>query len=145
MCQFLEGVLNFPPSLKSIGDSAFNKCKTVEKIEKWPESLVTVGEFAFAYTTKLGDLPRFQQATKLESVGASCFIKCVGMKSVPVPLPKTVTFGDYCFSECQPMNKAELDKRLIIGTRRASSAVLTPKDLEDLKCTAKPVNSEKEE
>ena len=56
------------------------------------------------------------------------------MTHAPVPLPKTIEFADFIFHECDEMqNKDELDKKLLIGTRRASSFVAPVKPVEAVK------------
>ena len=133
MCQAIAGKLRFPASLKNIGEEAFMKCKSIQGIEAWPPNLVKVGKYAFAYNTKMTDLPRFQSSPKLESVGDHCFINCICMIRVPVPFPKTLHLGDFCFNDCANItNKNEIENRLIIGTRRASNLNLSPKDEKEL-------------
>lgn len=84
--------VQLPPSIKTIGDYAFCKCKRLSKIE-FHENMY-LGEFAFA-ETNLQEVV-LKEKTQIEM---GCFSKCENLREVA--LNGEIDIPDRCFMECR--------------------------------------------
>lgn len=76
-CSVLEEV-NFPSSLKIIGDGAFKGCTNLV-VASWPASLEAIGSYAFSGCKSLYTLTLPENLT---AIGSSTFDGCEGLSSV---------------------------------------------------------------
>jgi len=131
----LRGI-TFPPSLKSIGDSAFQGCARLEyykiaygkKMVSDTCALETIGENAFRYCAALTDivLPEslrtidsaaFEYCTSLEEVrflgdesvqlGSRAFALCTALKSIRLPAQQTM-ISSGLFASCTGLEEIAL-------------------------------------
>jgi hypothetical protein len=65
-------LINFPDSLTTIGNYAFNNCKTLTQLPKFPPNLTTIGNYAF-YSCKIQNLTF---TYKIETIDEKAFYNC---------------------------------------------------------------------
>ena len=99
-------------NLKSIGDSAFSDCSSLEDINL-PKNTERVGDCAFQNCVLLKEAAL---GNKLTSIGNNLFYGCSALEKVGVP--STVnSIGEYAFYGCASLDKIVLPKVLSsIGT-----------------------------
>ena len=84
-----------PPSVTSIGNSAFNGCSGLTSITI-PSSVTTIGNSAFSYCRGLTSITIPSSVT---SIGNSAFRGCSGLTSVTIPEGVT-SIASYVFRDC---------------------------------------------
>lgn len=94
----LEGVIEFPSALTSIGADAFYNRNTLQSISL-PDGLTSIGKNAFMRCEKLQsiDIP-----SSVTSIGESAFQNCYGLKSISIPEGVTV-ISIYMFADCSSL------------------------------------------
>lgn len=94
-CSGLTGV-TFTSNVKSIGDSAFEGCKTLETVTFNTTQLTSIGFAAFRGCEKLTSISIPSTVT---SIDRETFASCKGLTSITIP--STVTsIGDGAFTDC---------------------------------------------
>ena len=93
-CESLTGI-EFPDSLKGIGDMAFYHCYGLTSIEI-PDSVVFLGDSAFS------DCSNIASATlskNIKSINASLFSYCNKLQGIIIP-DNVTSIGNYAFNSC---------------------------------------------
>ena len=87
-----------PPSVTTIGDSAFSSCKSLTSITI-PPSVTTIGDSAFSWCSSLTSITIPPSVT---AVGDSAFFGCESLTSITIP-PSVTAVGDSAFSWCESL------------------------------------------
>ena len=92
-----------PNSVTSIGESAFNHCKSLTSIDI-PSSVINIGEYAFNNCTGLSsiDIPG-----SVTSLGDEAFAGCDILTSVSIPISVT-SIGNHAFNGCNSLTSFEV-------------------------------------
>ena len=94
--------VKLPPSIESIGESAFSLCTDLSEILPLPSSLKTIGYSAFSKCKSLiGDLVI---PTTVTSIGDYSFDGCSGLNGKLILPPNIVTIANGAFSGCVNIN-----------------------------------------
>jgi hypothetical protein len=89
------GSFTIPPSIKSIGNKAFEYCKKLTSISI-PSSVISIGQNAFYYCEGLDTI---SFPSSLISIGYNAFYHCIGLKTVGIPSSIT-SIGISAFGFC---------------------------------------------
>ena len=101
-CKSLENI-NFPSTLKTIGENAFISCVQLKKVD-FPEGLTEINGFAFC-RSGLTSVDLSKTSAKIE--GEYVFGHCENLKKVR--LPENMTVMPYgLFSECTSLSDIEI-------------------------------------
>ncbi len=133
--------LTLPESLRSIGDSAFEDFKSIEKVTL-PPSLAEIGSRAFYNCKKLSAITLPESVKKLgseafaccpkmksaklqgvQTIGEKAFAYCLGLTSVTLPEKSLADIGSGAFTDCSqlsdifiPESVKNLGPRVLHGT-----------------------------
>ena len=94
-----------PAKLKSIGEKAFYQCKSIEKADLNTAELETVGASAFEDCTGLKSAV---MCKTLAEIPANAFKGCTGLELIKFNGTKSVTVGEYAFYGCYGLKQVEL-------------------------------------
>ena len=129
--------INFPNSLKKIGEMAFAGCQKIEKVEL-PSFLTTLKEAAFSMCLNLESI-NFPDS--LEEIGVLCFAGCKKLNHVI--LPKKLEEVPSCmFSNCFSLTSIEIgDNTKRIGSSAFSfckklSNIILPSSITEIEHSA---------
>ena len=89
--------ITIPNYVTSIGDRAFYKCTSLERIEIL-SSVTSIGDDAFYECPNLKSVT-FGENSKLESIVASAFYNCTSLESIEIPSSVTI-INNYAFYNC---------------------------------------------
>ena len=92
-----------PDSVTSIGDCAFNDCKSLQSIII-PDSVTSIGDFAFWLCTSLQSVTIPDSVT---SIGDDAFHDCSSLQSVTIP-DSVTSIGDSAFSGCKSLQSVTI-------------------------------------
>lgn len=87
--------IRIPDGVTSIGDCAFNYCRSLRSITI-PNSVTSIGGEAFYNCTSLTSITIPDSVT---SIGSSAFEYCSSLTSITIP-DSVTTIGDYAFDGC---------------------------------------------
>ena len=93
-----------PSSVTSIGDSAFNGCKSLASITI-PASVTSIGRWAFAWCSSLTSITIPASVT---SIGDSTFYGCNSLTSITIPSSVT-SIGKAAFDGCTSLSSMTVD------------------------------------
>ena len=96
-CKSLTSI-TIPPSVNSIGGWAFNGCSSLTSITI-PPSVTSIGNSAFSDCSSLASIAIPPSVT---AIGDSAFCRCKSLTSITIP-PSVTTIGDYAFSGCESL------------------------------------------
>lgn len=134
-CDKLETV-KFSKNLEYVNESAFNSCSSL-KSAIMPESVSTIGQMAFvachsletvkmpgvssigknAFTEDFA-LTNVEFSKDLYIINDHAFASCTSLKSISLgKVPQLLEIGNYVFSNCESLEKVELDNISIIGSK----------------------------
>ena len=120
--------VKLPPSIESIGESAFSLCTDLSEILPLPSSLKTIGYSAFSKCKSLiGDLVI---PTTVTSIGDYSFDGCSGLNGKLILPPNIVTIANGAFSGCVNINGVITIPPSV--TSIASSAFFNCKNISEL-------------
>ena len=94
-----------PPTVTSIGDRAFYRWSTVERVEFEEGSLLqTIGQSTFGECSSLQSL---KIPDSVQTIGNGSFTSCTALAEITLPsgLEK---IPDHCFSDCTNLNQVEI-------------------------------------
>lgn len=96
--------ITFPPTLKSIGNSAFSRCDKLKRVVI-PEGVLSIGDDAFSGTIAMDSV---SLPSTLKSIGKNAFDYC-RFKSINIPQSVT-TIGNYAFEGCRNLTSIDIPK-----------------------------------
>ena len=106
--------VEFPNSLKNIGDAAFDRCSNLRRIFL-PENVTNVESTflggTFSECKQLVDVDLSK--TKIKNLSGSMFWKCKNLQKVKLP-PSLIKIGRNVFFECTNLTSLELNEGLKI-------------------------------
>jgi len=91
----LDGVVNIPNSVTSIGDYCFTNCTSIQ-IVNLPNSLTNLGVSTFSGCTSLSSI---NIPTSVTTIGSGAFYNCTHLTSIDIPNSVT-SIGVSAFSNC---------------------------------------------
>lgn len=94
--------ITFPPTLKSIGNSAFSRCDKLERVVI-PEGVLSIGDDAFSGTIAMDSV---SLPSTLKSIGKNAFDYC-HFKSINIPQSVT-SIGSYAFEGCHNLTSIDI-------------------------------------
>lgn len=94
--------ITFPPTLKSIGNSAFSRCDKLERVVI-PEGVLSIGDDAFSGTIAMDSV---SLPSTLKSIGKNAFDYC-RFKSINIPQSVT-SIGKYAFEGCPNLTSIDI-------------------------------------
>ena len=92
-----------PNSVTSIGEHAFNGCKSLTSIEI-PNSVTSIGNYAFEHCTSLTSI---EIPNSVTSIGYAAFDGCTSLTSVVIGNSVT-SIGNYAFRGCKSLTSIEI-------------------------------------
>ena len=92
-----------PNSVKSIGNSAFSGCKSLQSVTI-PNSVTSIGDYAFSSCESLQSITIPNSVT---SIGDEAFSWCESLQSVTIPNPVT-GIGDKAFGGCKSLQSVTI-------------------------------------
>ncbi|MBO5732069.1 MAG: leucine-rich repeat domain-containing protein [Alistipes sp.] len=101
-CKSLTSV-TIPDSVTTIGDSTFNDCSSLTSVTI-PDSVTTIGEEAFRECTSLTSVTI---GDGVITIGNSAFNDCSSLTSVTIP-DSVTTIGDLAFSYCESLTSVTI-------------------------------------
>lgn len=101
-CRSLMSVI-IPNSVTSIGNQAFSRCSGMTSLTIG-NSVIYIGDRAFEYCRGLTSITIGESVA---SIGSYAFFGCFGLKSVIIPNSVT-TIGDHAFSRCTGLTTATI-------------------------------------
>lgn len=102
-------LLNFPDTLRSIGDYAFQG--TALSSIKFGSGLETLGNRAFRNNSGLETLS-FEACQNLRAISSRAFYNCTSLKEIVFP-DNLEEIGDYAFYGCQALKHLQLNEGLL--------------------------------
>ena len=117
-CTSLDGAINFPSSVTSIGDYAFYNCSNAKKIFMY-DSITSIGDSAFENCSSLtgwGNNNEFILSKQLSTIGNAAFKNCSSLVSSDLLIPNSVKeIGSEAFYNC-----SKFQNKLILGNSLVS-------------------------
>lgn len=126
---FSETVINIikiPPSVISIGNSAFYQCKKLKSIDI-PVSVTSIGETAFG---ECYNLKSINISKKIQTIGPGAFYKCKKLKSIYIPVSLT-SIKESAFEKCTELESIKFNTNSKLTTNNFEKDVF--KDCKKIK------------
>ena len=101
-CKSLQSV-TIPNSVTSIGDYAFGDCESLQSVTI-PNSVTKIGYYAFGGCKSLQSVTIPNSVTK---IGYYAFCGCESLQSVTIPNSVT-SIGDYAFGDCESLQSVTI-------------------------------------
>ena len=92
-----------PNSVKSIGNSAFSGCKSLQSVTI-PNSVTSIGDYAFSSCESLQSITIPNSVT---NIGIYAFSSCESLQSITIPNSVT-SIGDEAFSWCESLQSVTI-------------------------------------
>ena len=92
-------------SIESIGNGAFNGCHNLTSINLCHSSLISIGDDAFNYCSNLNDIVLYSWS--VESIGDRAFYSCSNLTSINLP-SSLKSIGSEAFAYCTNLSTLEI-------------------------------------
>jgi len=118
--------IKIPPSVTSIGNSAFYQCTKLKLIDI-PVSVTSIGESAFQYCYNLEsiNIPK-----RIKTIGPGAFYKCKKLKSIYIPVSLT-SIKESAFEKCTELESIKFNTNSKLTTNNFEKDVF--KDCKKIK------------